>query len=194
MARSLKNAEKQQLSSLLFSNTDKENSLKTFAIIDAARESSIPFFLDGLKANYQNLLKDDDLKGLEKAAPYLVELNSNSGTDKWFVEKLYGDSVGFAFKSNYSLGELGNFWSRKVRQESANTKESGYFRFYDPRVLRDYLSILDAEDETKNFLEVIDTLIVESMDATESIVYKRNDEDSFGRTVVELNNTEDKVA
>lgn len=191
----LNKSQRQSLKKILFNKEDKDNGLETYAVIDAAKESSIPFYLDGLKAKYQCLLKGNDATKLAKAAPYLVKLDSYSGTDKWFISKLYGNNVGFVFKSGKTFKELSERWSDRICGKLPEVNTNGYFRLYDPRVLRDYLSLMEEESELEHFMEFIDCLLVEGNHHEKILQYKRTDEldKSVKAVFLDLSESEEKI-
>lgn len=164
----------------------------TYAIIDSAKDSSIPFFLSGLKANFCSLFKADKASSLASVAPYIVELKESSNTVNWYLEKLYGHGVGFVIKSSATLQELTHFWADKVFTEMPSSKTKGYFRFYDPRVLRKYLVLLSEEKQLSEFLGHASTLLVEDESPQSALKYSRKS-DNRDKFRVETINLADPV-
>lgn len=169
---------KGKLEQLLF----EEKELKTYAIIDAAKEGSIPYYLEGMKANYGSLFLGDEAKNLAEVAPYLVELKKDSDVNDWYLEKLYGNGVGFALKTDWSIEGLIQFWARKVKTRIPGTEEKGFFRYYDPSVLREYLPILEEDNELIEFMGAANSILVEAQKPEQLFVYTQKEADD-GLTV-----------
>ena len=159
-----------------------------YAIVDAAKDSSIPYFLEGLKANHRCLFKSEDALKLASVAPYLVKLEDASNTVNWYLERVYGNGVGFILKSRESLEELLDFWSKKVETKIPGSEVKGFFRFYDPSILRDYIDILQEEGELESFFGQCSSLTVEDSTPEEIITYRRNvtNNDSFSSERINL--------
>jgi hypothetical protein len=167
-----KNA-KGKLEQLLF----EEKELKSYAIIDAAKEGSIPYFLEGMKANFGPLLQGDEAKRLAQVAPYLVGLKKGSDVSDWYLEKLYGNSIGFVLKTNWSIEGLIQFWARKVKTRIPSTEEKGFFRYYDPNVLRVYLPILEEDNDLIEFMGPTNSILVEAQNPEHLLVYRQIETD-----------------
>ena len=167
-----KNA-KGKLEQLLF----EEKELKTYAIIDAAKEGAIPYFLEGMKATYGSLLQGDDAKKLASVAPYIVALEQGSDVSRWYLEKLYGKSIGFVLKTNWSIEGLIQFWARKVKTRIPGTEEKGFFRYYDPSVLIEYLPILEEDNELMEFMGPTNSILVEAQNPEHLFVYRQIETD-----------------
>ncbi|PXF64393.1 DUF4123 domain-containing protein [Kangiella spongicola] len=167
-----------RLEELLFTNKE----LNTYAIIDAAKKGSIPYFLEGMKATFASLLQGDDAKKLAEVAPYIVLLEKGSDVSQWYMEKLYGNSVGFALKTNLGIEGLIQFWARKVKTRIPGTEEKGFFRYYDPSVLREYLPILEEDNELIEFMGTTNSILVEAQKPEQLFVYTQKETDD-GLTV-----------
>lgn len=167
-----------RLEELLFANKE----LNTYAIIDAAKEGSIPYFLEGMKATFGSLLQGNDAKKLAEVAPYIVLLEKCSDVSQWYMEKLYGNSVGFALKTNLGIESLTQFWARKVKTRIPGTEEKGFFRYYDPSVLREYLPILEEDNELIEFMGTTNSILVETQNHEQIFVYTQKETDD-GLTV-----------
>lgn len=144
-----------------------------YAVIDAAKDSSIPYFLSGLKADYRCLFQGEKAKSLANVAPYIVKLEKVPNTVNWYLEKLYGSGVGFVIKSRSTLDDLADFWGRKVLTEIPDSNVKGYFRYYDPIVLREYLVLLRKDNQLSDFLGCASTLLLEEEEQDRLARYSR---------------------
>lgn len=168
--KTLNNKQKKNLNELLFLNSNMEGNdsleleYNTFVIIDAAKDESIPYYLDGLEAEYACLLNNDESKRLRSVAPYLVRLESDTDVTEWYLTKLYGKGVGFAFQTRQSLETMRVHWKNQFRSKIPESNEKGFFRFYDPNVLSAYLPILDEKDDgaLSRFTNHCESFLVES--------------------------------
>jgi len=177
--------QKKNLELVLFadnSGLEKDNTgpkLNTFAIIDAAKNEGIPYYLDGLEAEYASLLNHDESKKLSSVAPYLVRLESGSKVTDWFLNKLYGEGIGFVFQTTQSLEAMRVHWKNQFRSKIPGSDEKGFFRFYDPEILRSYLSVLDEKDDNalSKFVNHCECFLVESNDKKVLLRYWKKSED-----------------
>lgn len=183
--KELNHKQKKALELVLFadnSGSEKDSTevkFNTFVIIDAAKDGGIPYYLDGLDAEYACLLNNDEAKKLGSVAPYLVQLEPNSKVTDWFLNKLYGNSIGFAFQTRQSLESMRVHWKNQFRSKIPGSNEKGFFRFYDPKVLRPYLSVLDEKNENalSRFISHCENFLVESTDKKLLLRYWRNSEE-----------------
>lgn len=147
------------------------NKSKCFAVVDAAKDSSIPIFLNGLKANYESLLQGEDAIQLASVAPYLVELSESTNTINWYLDKVYGYGLGFVMVTSATIEDLSQYWTKKVYSELTDKEPKRYFRYYDPVVLRDYLEFLQDESDLLDFFGESSTLLVEDGDPERLLSY-----------------------
>ncbi|MGA2137035.1 MAG: DUF4123 domain-containing protein [Bryobacteraceae bacterium] len=132
-----------------------------FAVLDAARDRSIVELLeDDLDCEYQCLYDGKSATDLAAWAPYLVSLSPESPLLNVLVERGWGQSWGVYLTSAKSLEEVRRHLRHFLIVTMANGKE-GYFRFYDPRVLRVYLPACTPE-EAKAFFGPIDAYLMEA--------------------------------
>jgi hypothetical protein len=132
-----------------------------FALLDAARERSILELLEeDIDAEYDCLYEGKSATDLAAWAPYLVSLPSESSLLDVLVERGWGKSWGVYLTSAKSLADVRRHLRHFLIVTMANGKE-GYFRFYDPRVLRVYLPAC-TPDESKAFFGPIDAYLMES--------------------------------
>jgi uncharacterized protein DUF4123 len=107
-------------------------------ILDGARSIEIFRMLLACHLEYACLYSGTVTPGLEMAAPYLVQLDHGYRDTHQFIQRAWGNSWGVLLRSETSLKKL----RRHLREFLVVRNEQGkrlVFRYYDPRVLREYL-------------------------------------------------------
>lgn len=117
----------------------------TFAVLDGA---SVPDLLDKLDqwqpefvCLYRGELKPD----LAEVAPYLVRLEPGSEIAEWILSEGWGNHWGIFAITDADLKAMRQHFRRFLTVYD----ETGHpllFRYYDPRVMRDYLPSCTAEE------------------------------------------------
>jgi hypothetical protein len=142
----------------------RKNFQPLYAILDAARDTKVLAALLQSKSHYQSLYQGAEGARLAQFAPYLVRLPDDSSFLEMLVREGWGKSWGVYLTCASEFSEV----RRHVRHFLEVTLPDGrdvYFRFYDPRVLRVYLSTCTPED-TKEFFGPIGAYLVEDTDPT----------------------------
>jgi hypothetical protein len=128
-------------------------SLKTYAIVDSARDESLKdkVMLSGL--NYVDLWHED-LWELELERPlYLVELKKdNTFTDD--ILSQHHNSIATYLISPYALEALSMYYRKFTwvnLEEEQGKYEEAIFGFYDPNVLPDYVNSLHNKEKIAEF-------------------------------------------
>ena len=135
----------------------KENvpPMKLYAILDAAKVKTpgLRMMLRTSGLDFACLFTGQDYETLKDSAPYIVELKEdNSFTrtlftyDPNFPEEhlsvhLWHKEPGIYIRSRASLIELGQHFTKFVRVRDESGK-SFFFRFYDPKIMRELLHYL----------------------------------------------------
>jgi len=131
-----------------------------WALVDAARDSQILAFLDTLdKTAYQSLYQGQAAEQLAGFAPYLITLSANPAGLARLIDSGWGNSWGIYLTSKSPVQPL----HQHLRQFLLIKNQSGkqlYFRFYDPRVLRQFLPTC-TPTQLKDFFGPIDDFFLE---------------------------------
>ncbi len=118
--------------------------LHGFAVLDGASNEGLLDVLYGdNRPKFECLFTGELAADMAYVAPYLAELNEGSEFARWAVEGGWGKHWGIFVLSQAELPEL---W-RHLRSLTKIFDPEGrpmYFRFYDPRVLRQFLPTCDA--------------------------------------------------
>jgi hypothetical protein len=95
--------------------------------------------------NYSCLYAGDLAPALERAAPYLVQLEFESGETRRLIDRAWGHSWGVFLRCDDRMEKV----RRHLRQFLRVRDRQGrflVFRYYDPRVLRIYLPTCTTEE------------------------------------------------
>jgi hypothetical protein len=133
-----------------------------YAILDAAREASIPRKLYQQGAEFVSLYRGDPQEELASVSPYLIKIDTKPKTMEWILNEGWGNSWGILFLSSAGLDDLRRHFRRFLLVGNPEGKEL-YFRFYDPRVLRVYLPTC-TPFEAKRFFGPVSVYLMESED------------------------------
>jgi len=132
----------------------EDGEINVYAVLDGA---SIPELLDNLyeqQPEHVCLYRGELEPDIAETAPYLVKLERDTDFSDWVIEKGWGNHWGIFALSNESLTAMRNHF-RKFLMVYDPENRPLYFRYYDPRVLRKYLPVCDAEDLTTLFGPVV---------------------------------------
>ena len=125
--------------------------MKTWAILDAARDDRIYRAIDRSSQQKCCLFAGNISPQLKAVAPYLVRFDKDDDELASFVlDHGWGNAWGIFFSSQASIETLRKHFRRFLRV----TDESGrrlLFRYYDPRVLSIYLPTCNNEELTTIF-------------------------------------------
>ncbi|MBI3776137.1 MAG: DUF4123 domain-containing protein [Gammaproteobacteria bacterium] len=108
---------------------------------------------------YRGEIPDD----LAQVAPYLVALNRSDEFTAWIVQQGWGNAWGIFARvdSMINMTEVRKHFRTFLKVEFPDGK-SRYFRYYDPRVLFDYLPTCNRDELSKLFGPTITSYVVEA--------------------------------
>jgi len=122
-----------------------------YALLDAARSPQILSLLRQTEAKYASLYSGNAAEELADYAPYLAEVKNNEPLLLRLVTDGWNDAWGYYLVSNASFDALRTHL-RKFLMVNLEDGPQVYFRFYDPRVARVFLSSCTRE-EAGHFLQ-----------------------------------------
>jgi hypothetical protein len=131
----------------------------TFAILDAARSTSVFPAIEALAARRSSLLAETIAPELERASPFLVDIGPGDPLLETVLGEGWGDHWGVLLTSAYEHDFLVPHLRDIVRARTEDGADY-FFRFYDPRVLRLYLPTCTAA-ELDTFFGPIARFLVE---------------------------------
>jgi len=114
-------------------------------IVDGARDRRIYPLLIESYMDYSCLYAGDLEFVLERAAPYLVQLDFESRYARRLIEEAWGHSWGVFLKCDLDMDKLRRHLRQFLRVRDTRGRIL-VFRYYDPRVLRTYLPTCTGEE------------------------------------------------
>ncbi len=118
---------------------------RVFALLDGARNRKILPLLNKCESENQCLYSGGISYALRRAAPHIVQLDRTSQFTYNLLQESWGNSWGiFAITPpSEPLSKVRNNCRRIAKVESPSGKPL-VFRYYDPRVLREFIPTCDA--------------------------------------------------
>jgi hypothetical protein len=143
-----------------------------YAILDAARDEQIYPGLRRLAATEEILCLYQGQAAMELAsvAPYLVCLGSSNRVFDWLWEHGWGENWGVFHWSQVSPRTLREHFRRLTLIRTENGARL-LFRFYDPRVLREFLPTCDRE-QLRDMFGPIHAFMAESDDGGSVVTFR----------------------
>jgi len=142
--------------------SDGRDAGPAYMLLDAARDPRIYARLtelgDGVHA--RSLYQGDVGESLAHVSPYLLALREGEPNSCWFAEAGFRQSWGLFIGTPIGFDEL----RRHLRKFNIVYREDGVplvFRFYDPRVLRQFLPTCTA-GELRRFFGPIESFLTET--------------------------------
>lgn len=129
----------------------KRESGQLFAVLDAARDERILELLHESVDDHRSLYEGVKGQALADVAPYLVCLRRDSGLLSRLVEEGWGRSWGIFLTSRQSMKHVRRHFRRFLLVEEDETFARMYFRFYDPRVMREIMPIATTRQKDTLF-------------------------------------------
>lgn len=152
----------------------KDPSLNVYAVIDGAAVKDLRFKLWEMQPEYCCLWAGKLEPDMEEVAPYLVSIERNTEFLSWLILNGWGNSWNIFIINNLRLREVRkNF--RKFLTVKGPSSEPLIFRFYDPRVFRDAVGIMD--ESQYNFFNGVKYFVSEGpRDSADMFKFFRCDE------------------
>ena len=145
-------------------------SMEVWVILDGARDDRIYGAVDGCYLHKCCLYSGDLPWQLQMTAPYLIQLHQDDQFMDYVIEHGWGHAWGIFLRSDNSMKNL----RRHLRGFLLARDDSGrrlVFRYYDPRVLRNYLPTCWPE-ELRAFFGPVDSYVVEGENPSQVLDYR----------------------
>ncbi len=144
-----------------------------YCLLDAACDQTIPSLLALAQEQKQCLYDGQSATELANWAPYLIKLPLDSPFTKALLDLGWGKGWASYFTSSAPFEEIRHHF-RKFLMIQLQSGEEVYFRFYDPRVLRDFLpTALPAEASI--FFGPVRQWLLESEDPETMLILQQNE-------------------
>ncbi len=142
-----------------------------YALVDAARSDQVLPRLASGQCNYQSLFVGTDKEPLFRAGPFLIAPCEDRGLFKWLTTEAWGESMALFFTSQAPYDQLLRHLQSLLKAITEEDDEL-FFRYYDPRVLRNYLPYCDTASGWR-FMGPIARLMVEAEEGERLLYWKR---------------------
>jgi hypothetical protein len=133
-----------------------------FALLDAARDLAVLAHLYNSQEEFQSLYEGPQGEELALFAPYLVHLPASCPLLEVIVDQGWGRNWGIFLTSHRPFSEIRKHFRRFLIVQTQEG-ERLYFRFYDPRVLRDFLPSC-TQQEIHEFFDPVEAYLTEGDD------------------------------
>lgn len=118
--------------------TDLPAGVQVFAILDGAQDDRIFYEIDGTFSEHDCLFAGDLPRELQRAAPYIVQLDRDDRLTRFILDNGWGNNWGLFLRSDLGIKSVRKHLRGflRVKDERGNRL---LFRYYDPRVFSVYL-------------------------------------------------------
>jgi hypothetical protein len=117
---------------------------KVYAVLDAAASDTMLADLYKLKPKFECLYRGDLTPDMAWVAPYLVRLEPGSALTRLVFESGWGKNWGIFATTLAEFDDVRRHFRRFLMVHTSEGKPL-HFRYYDPRVMREFFPIADAE-------------------------------------------------
>ncbi len=166
-------ARRTELVAALWPDGDHPDSMQVYAVLDAARDDRIHPLLLATGLEYTCLFSGPLHPDLRAAAPYLVHLSPTAHLTAQVLVLGVKNSWGIILQTppEVTLQQLRRHF-RGLLQVQSDTGQILLFRFYDPRVLSEYLPTC-TRDEAAHFFGPIERLYANPLNSVDLRVFPR---------------------
>ncbi|HXC94346.1 MAG TPA: DUF4123 domain-containing protein [Edaphobacter sp.] len=144
-----------------------------YCLLDAACDQTIPSLLALAQEQKQCLYDGQSATDLANWAPYLIKLPLDSPFTKALLDLGWGKGWASYFTSAAPFEGIRHHF-RKFLMIQLQGGEELYFRFYDPRVLRDFLPTA-TPSEAKVFFGPVQQWLIESEDPQTMLILEHSE-------------------
>lgn len=148
-----------------------DDDLMPFAIIDAACKEGLVAKLQSLKPEYYGFFRGKIAADLAAVSPYLVRLDFQHPFTRWLIKESWGEHWSIFGLSGVNITVLIKHLRMLFTVKTPSGKTS-YFRYYDPRIINNFLPAC-TKQEVQNFMGPVHVFLAESEDANLAHKYIR---------------------
>lgn len=132
-----------------------------YAVLDGASVPELRMKLFEMRPAHYCLFRGELPPDMAEVAPYVVQLRFDNPFTDWVLSESFGKHWGIFAQSRHSIKEMRRHFRLlvKVYNEEGNPM---IFRFYDPRVLPNFLPTCN-DGELKHFFGTVDTFFAENV-------------------------------
>lgn len=126
-----------------------------YAVVDAARDEDVLRLLAKAVDPWQSLYEGVRGEALADVAPYLVQIDASSPFLSRLIRRGFGEAFGIFLTSTKPFVAVRRHLRRFLMVLAGDTNNQLYFRYYDPRVLREALAIFTPRQEDDVFDQLV---------------------------------------
>ena len=152
-----------------------------YAGLDAARDPRVLELCRESVDETRSLYEGVQGEALADVAPYLVGFARGSSLLERLVREGWGKSFGVFIESRAPFKAVRRHLRRFLIVAAETTNKRFYFRYYDPRALREILPLLTVRQADEIFADVIDGFLAEGEDG-EVASFARPDANAWSST------------
>jgi hypothetical protein len=124
---------------------------RLYAVLDAARSPRVPALLAASVDEHASLYDGAPAAALDDVAPWVVRLDPTSRLLERVLHEGWGGALGVFFASDEPLRQARRHLRRFLMIEEVPSRQRYYFRFYDPRALREFWPIATTRQRGEIF-------------------------------------------
>lgn len=143
---------------------------RVYAILDGASIEDLPTKIAELRPRNFCLYRGELDTDLAEVAPYIVELAPRDIFTEWLLENCWGKHWGIFAHSPFSITEVRKHF-RKFLTVYDDAGNPMLFRYYDPRVLTQFLLACEPE-ELQDLFGKVTTYFAESNETKNLVRYQ----------------------
>lgn len=133
---------------------------RLYAVLDAARDDRVLSLLHESVDAHRSLYEGIKGEAMADVAPYLVSFRRDSGLLGRLIDEGWGRSFGVFLVSRLPFKNVRRHFRRFLIVEEDDSFARMYFRFYDPRVLRDFMPMATVRQKDELF-DGVDAYLLE---------------------------------
>lgn len=144
-----------------------------YVLLDAAAMGTLFQEAASRELRHQCLYSGTSAKEMATVAPYLFEFEADSSLAAWLLPRCQGMAWAAFLRSAESARDL-RIHLRKFLMVRSQEGTELYYRYYDPRVMRDTLPTFDPETQ-KQIMGPIEKWLVESIELGTALCFHWQD-------------------
>jgi hypothetical protein len=150
----LTNESKRTLIEELWGSSDAPKAGHLYAIVDASRgPMTIPPALQAMTHNVACLYRGQALEEYGDDTAWIAEVSPTESVLDWLIDNGFGKRWSIFLRSSLELADIVRHL-RKFTMVQDDEETVHFFRFYDPRTLRQYLPVFTPEQVAAFFKDV----------------------------------------
>lgn len=139
----------------------REQRARLYGIVDLARDERLQALLWESVEEFRSLYEGPQGERVRDMAPHLVALPEGSELLEVLAREGWGHGWGVFLASAQPLPEVRRHLRKLLRVKLESFPERVYFRFYDPRVLREFLQVCTPEQRQVLFGSTVESFLFE---------------------------------